>query len=321
MPLRRFASRLKHKLIPVDLIREALREVRDLKARFEMTDRRVRALQEAVGRVELRQVEDRPGGDLASKEFRVFSQWGEDGIIQHLVREVPIARKVFVEFGVETFEQANARFLMINDNWSGLVIECDPRAAAEIRRSREYWLYNLKVAEAFVTRDSINRILREHGVTGPIGLLSIDVDGVDYWIWEAVEAVEPAIVVVEYNHRFGPTEAVTVPYREDFDRRRAHHSLLYYGASLGALCLLAERKGYDFVGTNRHGLNAFFVRKELRPASVPALSAAEGYREGLFCEAHDERGRRIKMSNEDQARLVMGLPLVRVDGTAEGTAR
>jgi hypothetical protein len=300
-------------------IREYLKRTRDrlsgsahLRAQLLALEQRLRLLQEAVGRLEMRQTAALPVEDLEGHEFRVFSQWGEDGIIQHLVRQVPIGRRIFVEFGVENYEEANTRFLLVNDNWSGLVMDASSRHIAHIRNSREYWLYNLKVAEAFITRDNINRLLAENGVAGPIGLLSIDIDGMDYWIWEAIEVVEPAIVVIEYNYRFGPDEAVTVPYDDRFDRWKAHHSILYYGASLRALCLLAERKGYALVGVGSAGLNAFFVRRELRPDSLPEVSPEEAYREGQYCEAHDEQGRRIKVSTEEERRIIAGLPLVRV---------
>jgi hypothetical protein len=194
------------------------------------------------------------------------------------------------------------------------VIEADTDQVARIKAAREYWLYNLKVARAFVTRDNINALLAENGVTGEMGILSIDIDGMDYWIWDGIDVITPAIVVIEYNYRFGAEEAVVVPYDGSFDRRKAHHSMLYYGASLAALTQLAERKGYALVGCGSAGLNGFFVRHEHLPPSIPELSPERAYVAGQFCEAHDAAGKRIKMSNEEQAQLVARLPLVRPDG-------
>jgi hypothetical protein len=287
--------------------------------RFGELEHRLQRMQEALGRIEARQVAREGSANLHEREFRVFSQWGEDGIIQFLCEVVPIPRKVFVEFGVESYHEANTRFLLTKDNWAGLVLDGDAAQVARIRQQPEYWLYNLKAIEAFVTRDNINRILSENGVTGEIGLLSIDIDGMDYWIWEAIDVVEPAIVVVEYNYRFGPHDAVTVPYRADFDRRKAHHSILYYGASLRALCELANRKGYAFVGCGSAGLNAFFVRRDLRPEVLRELSPEEGYVQGQFDEAHDGSGARIKMPRDEETRLVHSLPLINVDGSGEST--
>jgi hypothetical protein len=305
-------GRLKRQ-VPLLNVRPALGDLsRRLTARLWDFDKRLRAVQEALGRIEARQVADLPPTPLDEASFRVYSQWGEDGIIQRLVREVTVPRPVFVEFGVEDYEEANTRFLLTQGRWSGLVLEGDPEQVAAIRCSDVYWRHNLKAAQAFITRDNINDLLREHGVTGPIGLLSIDIDGMDYWIWDAIDAIEPAIVICEYNSLFGPDEAVTVPYDPAFDRRAAHHSLLYYGASLAALCRLAQRKGYDFVGAGRSGLNAFFVHQRLRPASLPALSAREGFVPGSFCEYHDPQGRRVKLSREAMQAVLRDLPLEHV---------
>ncbi len=125
-------------------------------------------------------------------------------------------------------------------------------------------------------------------------------------------------MVVEYNHRFGSDVAVTVPYKADFDRRAAHHSICYYGASLAAFERLGRRKGYDLVGCGSAGLNAFFVRSDLRPDALPQLTAQQAFVEGQFCEMHDEQGQRIKTSNAQQREMIMALPLVEIaeDGTA-----
>ena len=234
-------------------------------------------LREAVGRIEARQLKDLAASHLGASEFQVYSQWGEDGIIQHLLRHVPVRSRIFVEFGVEDFTEANTRFLLVNDNWSGLVLDGNEVNVRAIRRSELYWRYNLKAVPAFITRENINDLLSEQGVTGEIGLLSIDVDGVDYWIWEAVNVVAASLVIVEYNARFGPGRAVTVPYDPRFVRGQAHYSAIYYGASLAALVGLGKRKGYAFVGTNTAGNNAFFVRRDLLPPSLPEITSAQGY--------------------------------------------
>jgi hypothetical protein len=110
-----------------------------------------------------------------------------------------------------------------------------------------------------------------------VGILSIDVDGNDYWLWKAIEVIHPRIVACEFNRRFGCERAVTTPYNPVFRVSQAHPSRLYYGASLPALCLLAEEKGYDFVGCTSEGVNAFFVRQDL-PTGLPAISAKDSFR-------------------------------------------
>ena len=275
--------------------------------------RTLASIQEALGRIEARQVRGADSAALADHEFKVFSQWGEDGIIQHLIRTVPVARKVFVEFGVEDYTEANTRFLLTQNNWTGLILDGSDENIASVKKDPLYWRHNLKAVSAFITRENINALLRENGLRGEIGLLSIDVDGNDYWIWEAIDAVQPAIVIIEYNARFGPERAVTVPYDATFVRKNAHHSMIYYGASLAALVGLGRRKGFAFVGANSAGNNAFFVRRELLPGSLREQTAAEGFVACQFREARDESGRLLFLSPAAEAALLNPLPTVEVE--------
>ena len=269
-------------------------------------------MQEAIGRIEARQLAAVGARELSANEFQVHSQWGEDGILQHLLRHVAVARKVFVEFGVEDYTEANTRFLLTQSGWSGIVLDGGAENIAAIKKDPIYWRHNLKAVQAFITRENINGLLRENGVDGEIGLLSIDVDGNDYWIWEAIDAVNPALVVVEYNARFGADRAVTVPYDAAFVRGTAHHSMIYYGASLAALVALGGRKGYAFVGANSAGNNAFFVRRDLKPEALREFTSGEGYVPCQFRETRDESGRLAFLSAEEETALLARLPLVEV---------
>lgn len=269
-------------------------------------------IREALGRIEDRQIVAAGDGDLAASEYRVFSQWGEDGILARLARHVKVPRKVFVEFGVETYVESNTRWLLINGGWSGLVLDGSDENIATIRRDPIYWQHPLKAAQAFVTRENINELLVSHGLSGEIGLLSVDIDGVDYWVWEAITAVSPAIVVAEYNSLLGPERAVTVPYAPDFQRGKAHHSHSYYGVSLAALVALGNRKGMAFVGSNRAGNNAFFVRRDLLTPPLRELTTAEGYVRRGFREARDPEGKLIFPTFEEEAAIVNTLPWVEV---------
>ena len=269
-------------------------------------------LRAAVGRLEARQVAAIGAEGLAANEFKVWSQWGEDGILQHLIRHVRVPNRIFVEFGVETYVEANTRFLLTQCGWSGLVLDGSEENIAAVRRDEIYWRHNLKAACAFITRENIDGLLAANGISGPIGLLSVDIDGNDYWVWEAIHSVEPALVVVEYNSRFGPDRAVTVPYDESFQRSKAHFSTSYYGASLPALVALGRRKGYAFVGSNSAGNNAFFVQNRLLPESIRELTVAEGYVRRAFREMRDASGSLVFPSAEEEEALVQSLPLVEV---------
>lgn len=236
---------------------------------------------EIVSRGQLENIQD--------AEFKVFSQFGDDGIIQYLIRAVGPVPDRFIEFGVESYRESNTRFLLINDNWQGLILDGNAEHLERIRQDSIYWRHELKAVHAFVDRDNINQLFRDNGFTGPIGILSIDIDGNDYWVWQAIDSVDPAIVIAEYNSVFGSSLAVTVPYDRDFVRTRAHHSNLFWGASLNALCRLAEIKGYAFVGSNGHGNNAYFVKKE-RLGTLTALTCEQGYRCSRFRESRDANG-------------------------------
>ena len=276
-------------------------------------EQRLQRIQEALGRIEARQLAGAPAKTLAAAEFRVFSQWGEDGIVQHLLSRINVGRKIFVEFGVQNYLESTTRFLLINNNWSGLVIDGGDEYIQYIRNDPIYWQYNLKSECAFITKDNINTLIAKNGIRGEIGLLSVDIDGNDYWVWEAIDVVQPVLTVVEYNARFGPEASVSIPYSPDFVRARAHPSMLYFGASLQALCHLGRRKGYAFVGCNSAGNNAFFVRKDRLPDDMRELSAAEGFVRNQFREARDAQGVLTFESPETAQRVPDSLPLVTIE--------
>lgn len=228
---------------------------------------------------------------IADAEFKVFSQFGDDGIIQYLVYQIGMSAdlQTFIEFGVQDYQESNTRFLLMNDNWRGLILDGSKSNMDKVMQGRDYWRYDLTAVTAFIDRDNINDLFIRHGFTGEIGLLSIDIDGNDYWVWERIEAVNPMIVVAEYNSTFGAEYAVTVPYDATFQRTRAHYSNLYWGASLKAFCLLAERKGYAFVGSNSACNNAYFVRLD-KLANIRPLDIEQGYVAARFRESRNADG-------------------------------
>ncbi len=249
---------------------------------------------------------------ISSAEFKIFSQWGEDGIVHYLLRHVSVPNQIFVEFGVENYQEANTRWLVEGHNWSGLVLDGSPQHVQAIKSDAIYWKHQLKAVSAFVDADNINRLIRDNGISGDIGLLSVDIDGMDYWVWKAIDVISPAIVIAEYNSLFGPNQSVTVPYDPGFVRQKAHFSWSYYGASLAALVGLGKTKGYSFVGSNSAGNNAFFVRKNLLRAPLTELTAQEGYVQRAFREARDREGKLTFPSFQEEAALIAGLPLVEV---------
>jgi hypothetical protein len=242
--------------------------------------------------------------------FKVFSQWDEDGIIQYLINKLPIEHETFIEFGVENYEESNTRFLMINNHWQGMVLDGCGADIEWIRKDRMYWQYDLQAKAAWITRDNIDALLCESGFPRDVGLLSVDIDGNDYWIWEAIQSIRPRIVIVEYNSVF-KLAPVAVPYRDDFNRTLAHHSNLYYGSSLAALHFLAKKKGYILAGSNSWGHNAFFIRADIA-REFRSLEPEEAYVTSKFRESRDRSGKLTYARDAERLKLIEHMPVVNV---------
>lgn len=252
---------------------------------------------------------------LEDIEFKVFSQLGEDGIIQYLINKLDIRAKSFVEFGVEDYKEANTRFLLMNNNWSGLVMDGSKKHIRTIQNDFPYLFHALVARQHFITKENINQLIESYGFAGELGILSIDIDGNDYWVWKEISVVNPAIVVMEYNALFGKERAITTPYQADFFRTKAHHSNLYFGASLKALCILAEEKGYDFIGCNSGGSNAFFVRKDIlaKTSAIKATTCEEGFVMSKFRQGRDKKGKLLFASNQEEIAMIRGLEVWNIE--------
>jgi hypothetical protein len=265
--------------------------------------------------------------DVASKhqisslhevEFRVFSQWGDDGIIQWLVAQMPTLPKRFVEFGVEDYSESNTRFLIVNNNWCGLVIDGSQENIDSLRRRKWFWRYGLTAISQFITGDNIDEIIRVWAAEDKVGLLHIDIDGNDFWIWKAIQCITPPIVIVEYNALFGPDRLITVPYAKDFDRHQVHYSGQYAGASLAALTWLSEKKGYALVGTNSAGNNAYYVHTSHISPAIKPVSVEAAFTISKFRDSRDQRHRLNYLSYKERQSLIRGLPVLNVmTGTIE----
>jgi hypothetical protein len=247
--------------------------------------------------------------DFSDVEFSVFSQFGDDGIIQWLIHRLSGLNETFVEFGVGAYQEANTRFLLLNDNWRGLVMDSSSRNIDAIKSDEISWRHDLQSKCAFATAENIDQLLLDHGFEGDIGLLHIDIDGNDYWVWRGLTAVRPAIAIIEYNSVFGAERAITIPYDPKFSRGESTGNMYYFGASLPALCDLARSKGYDFVGSNSVGNNAYFVRSELQHGLKP-LTTADGYVISKFADSRDSKGRLNYIRGEQRLASLRGLPVV-----------
>ena len=210
--------------------------------------------------------------NLSEVEFQVYSQWGEDGIIDWLVSKLPKISKNFLEIGTQDYKESNTRYLLVNKNWNGFLIEANKNDVKKIKSQRIYWRHNLKIENRFITKDNINRIVKKLNVPKNLGLLSLDIDGVDYWVLKELSVLNPSIIICEYNSLFGLKKSITVPYKKNFIRSEEHYSNLYYGASIKAFIDLLKKKNYHLIGTNSNGNNAFFVKNNFLKITKKIIS-------------------------------------------------
>lgn len=211
---------------------------------------------------------DKLGGGV-----RIFSQFEEDGILVYLDAVLEIESKTFVDIGSADGINSNCANLALNLGYDGVFVDGNRDL---IERGRRYYaahpdtlLWPPRFVHGFITRENINELIRGTGLAGPIGVMSIDIDGNDYWVWEAVDVVEPAVVVIETHIEFGMRDIV-VPYDPAHVYPGKHPD--YFSASPLAMVKLATRKGYRLVGANRYGFNLFFVKRGLYDDRVPEVS-------------------------------------------------
>lgn len=205
--------------------------------------------------------------------FRVFSQFEEDGMLLFIFSVIGMGNKTFIEIGSDDGINSNSANLVFNFGWHGLFIDGNKRS---IDRGKKFygkhphpWAYSPKFACQLVKRENINQIIKEAGFSGEIGLLSIDIDGNDYWIWDALEVVRPQVVIIETHNEFG-FEDIVVPYDSDYFFPGKHP--VYHGASPVAMTKLAKQKGYRLVGANELGFNFIFVKNGIADELIPEVS-------------------------------------------------
>jgi len=243
---------------------------------------------------------------LNRQEYRVFSQHREDGVIDYLLNLIDDDIGKFVEFGFAP-DQCNCLNLAMNRGYSGLFIDgakakCDD--AVEVYQ--QLGLENVQIKNSFINKDNLNVLISESGITGDIDVLSLDVDGNDYWFWQVIDCINPRIVVIEYNATFGPERPVSVPYDESFIRYDVHESGFYHGCSLAAIEYLGKRKGYRLLGVDETGVNAYLVQEHLC-LECPTVTSRESFK--------DNRGRvkYKKLTRADQFDRIKDMPLIEVD--------
>jgi len=213
---------------------------------------------------------------LRNAEFKVYSKHGGDGLLLYIFSKVGVTNRTFVEIGTEDGKECNTANLSLNLGWQGILIDANKDWIASAQRFYQEKLgegaNRVKAVTCFITAENINQLLSENGFQGEIDLLSIDIDGNDYWVWKAIAAVNPRVVVAEYNASFG-LRSITIKYNPTFHLQGD----LYFGASLPALAKLAKEKGYILVGCDSYGHDAFFIRQDVAEGKLNELSADKAF--------------------------------------------
>lgn len=246
--------------------------------------------------------------EINKHEAKFYSQNGEDGILAFIFSAIGVTDRRVVEFGGSDARENNSTNLIANFGWSGLLLEADMRTyhkAVAFYRQLLPGAANKRVTiiPQAVTAENINHLLEKNKFINEIDLLSIDIDGNDYWVWRAITAINPRVVVIEYNASLGPTAAITIPYDPQFTRFTIDPTGMYHGTSLAALEKLGAKKNYTLVGCDKSGVNAFFVRHDLMNEKITPLTAAAAY----FPQNH-----RAHFSLESQWDKLKNLPWTQV---------
>lgn len=215
--------------------------------------------------------------DIAEAGFRCYSQFEEDGIILYVLSLIGMSSRKVVEICCGVGSECMAANLILNHGYSGYLFDGDKsnvQAATHFFRSKKDCLLSLpEIRQAWITRDTINQLLRESGAAGEVDLLSLDMDGNDYYIWEAISEINPRLCVFETHDIIPGDRSLTIPYEPDFQCwNKPGAEKDFRSVSLLAMKKLSEAKGYRMIGAHRHGFNVFFLRNDLGQDFFPAVS-------------------------------------------------
>ena len=211
--------------------------------------------------------------EITKTGFKLFSQFEEDGLLLYIFSVIGMTKKTFIEFGADDGINSNSANLFYNHDFHGLFIDGNEQALDRgryfFKRHRNKNNKSPVFKQAFIKAENINQLFNDAGFKGEIGLLSIDIDGNDYWVWKAINVVSPQVVIIETHNEFGMNDII-VPYDPDYFYPGKHPT--YHGASPVAMTKLAKKKGYRLVGANELGFNLIYLRNDLAVDFIPEVS-------------------------------------------------
>lgn len=257
-----------------------LRELHEIWLKVEKHDRNILSLQHSIYPS---QTVVKTKDFYLAREYQVFSQNGEDGLLLYIFSQIGTTNRFFVEFGAGG-GSSNTLNLSTQFGWNGVSFDGDETSILKMRKLYD----NLSAADdsrilraetVWLSEETVKSQLSQYDIPFDIDLLSIDIDGIDYWLWHALEVFRPRVVVVEYNASLGPEAKLVIPYERDFCRwnKKWHPKGWYYGASLSAWADLAKTKGYELIACESSGVNAFFVRADLITQNLPTQKVIQAF--------------------------------------------
>ena len=250
---------------------------------------------------------------LNDVDFKIFSQNGEDGIIDYLLYQLNIEKPKFVEIGVGDYTEANTRFIFERTSPKGIIIDCIYDLKNKINKNLAVWRGDLNIINKSVNSNNIIDILKFNDAMSDLDLFSLDIDGIDYWILNELPKNFSKIAIIEYNPVFGKDIEVSVPNLENFNRTKYHYSNLCFGMSLKAAIKIMESKNFYFVGTNLFRNNAFFISNEFdknKYFSNLIINEHEKYTDSNFTESRDETSKLNYLNKKRQINTIINCEVI-----------
>lgn len=251
--------------------------------------------------------------NINDAEEKIFSQNGEDGIIDYVLETLDIKDPKFIEIGVEDYIESNTRLLYHIRNSQGLIID-QSIDVNKLSKNLDLWKGRIKVIKEAVGPNNINEIVRKNYFNKNLDLFSIDIDGLDFWVIKELPKNFSKICVAEYNPLFGSELEITVPNIKNFDRTDYHYSNLCWGVSLKGLINIMKEKNFIFLGVNNLKNNAFFINKNYQNLFKKIIlginSKLENYVNHGFKESRDKRGKLTNLSSEEQLKEIKDCQVV-----------
>jgi len=244
---------------------------------------------------------------LSDVDYKIFSQNGEDGILDYLIHQLNLEKPKFIEIGVGDYTEANTRFIFERCSPKGTIVDCIENLEDKVKKNLKLWKGELKIINKIVNSKNIIEIMQESNCSSDLDIFSLDIDGIDYWIIDKLPKNFSKIVVLEYNSTFGNEIEVTIPNIENFDRTKYHYSNLCYGMSFQAAIKLMEKKNFYYIGTNLFNNNIFFISKKFSKEKYfknLVIGKSEYNGDAFFRESRDKDGNLNYLSGKKKLREI-----------------